>query len=386
MTVYITGMGCTSALGSRSENTLAGLKEPVDEKKLLRSGLGNLTFPAPLNREYDSGNSRLRSLDLLLQALDEALNEAGLKSFPAPARVGVCIGTTSASFLNDILFHRKLRSCVLDTSVMKKYISGNPSEFIKKHLELRGPAITVANACSSGTDAIGVGLSLIKNGICDIVITGGTDELHDVPNAGFHALGVTSPGICRPFDRDRDGLNLGEGAGVMILESAASMRKRGAASALAVAGYGGSNDAFHITQPDPEGQGIENAIRAALRNAGNLPPDQIGFINAHGTGTLQNDLAEALAFFRIFGGGCRYLSTKGRTGHTLGAAGAIEAVITGLMLRAQRIPASPGFRNPSDDIPVPPVSADTALNSQYAMSTSLAFGGCNSALLLKLEG
>lgn len=386
MTVYITGMGCTSALGSRSENTLAGFTKPVDEKKLLRSGIGTLTFPAPLNREYDSGGSRLRSLELLLQALDEALSEAGLKSFPAPARVGVCIGTTSASFLNDILFHRKLRSCVLDTSVMKKYISGNPSEYIKKHLALKGPAVTIANACSSGTDAIGAGLSLIKSGLCDIVIAGGTDELHDVPNAGFHALGVTSPGICRPFDRDRDGLNLGEGSGVMILENTASMRKRGVASTLTVAGYGGSNDAFHITQPDPDGQGIENAIRAALCDAGNLPSDQVGFINAHGTGTLQNDLAESLAFSRIFGSNCRYLSTKGRTGHTLGAAGAIEAVITGLMLREQRIPASPGFRNPSDDIPVPPVSADTVINSKYAMSTSLAFGGCNSALLLKLEG
>jgi 3-oxoacyl-(acyl-carrier-protein) synthase len=386
MTVYITGMGCTSALGNRSKNTLAYLREPVDENKLLRSGLGTLTFPAPLNREYDSGGSRLRSLDLLLQALDEALDEAGLKTFAAPARVGVCIGTTSASFLNDILFHRKLRSCVLDASAMKKYISGNPSEFIKRHLALKGPAITIANACSSGTDAIGVGMSLIRNGVCDIVITGGADELHDVPNAGFYALGVTSPGLCRPFDRDRDGLNLGEGAGVMILESAASMRQRGATSTLAAAGYGGSNDAFHITQPDPEGQGIESAIRAALRDAGNLPPEQVGFINAHGTGTLQNDLAEALAFFRIFGTGCRYLSTKGRTGHTLGAAGAIEAVITGLMLREQRIPASPGFSKPPEDIPMPPVAVDTAINSKYAMSTSLAFGGCNSALLLKQEG
>ncbi|MHB9138872.1 MAG: beta-ketoacyl-[acyl-carrier-protein] synthase family protein [Victivallaceae bacterium] len=386
MTVYITGMGCTSALGSRNKDTLAGFREPVDEKKLLRSGLDTLTFPAPLDREYDSNGNRLRSLDLLLQALDEALDEACLKTFAAPSRVGVCIGTTSASFLNNILFHRKLRSCMLDTSVMKKYISGNPSEFIKKRLELKGPAITIANACSSGTDAIGVGMSLIKSGLCDIVITGGADELHDVPNAGFYALGVTSSGICRPFDRDRDGLNLGEGAGVMILESKASVLKRGVVSTLTVAGYGGSNDAFHITQPDPEGQGIESAIRAALHNAGNLSPDQVGFINAHGTGTLQNDLAEALAFFRIFGGDCRYLSTKGQTGHTLGAAGAIEAVITGLMLRKQRIPASPGFCNPSEDIPMPPVAAETAINSKYAMSTSLAFGGCNSALLLKLEG
>lgn len=385
MSVCITGMGCVSPAGSCCAVTWDGLQGDDAPAMTGISETGQIVFKAPLDPAYDSAGGRHRSIDLLTQALDEALNDAGLTAaWPDPTRVGVCMGATSASFLNDMLFHRKLREHEFEKEPIDRFFSGNPSEFVKNMLGVAGPAMTVTNACASGADAIGVAMTWLEAGLCDIVIAGGADELHAVSGAGFYSLGVTSQHLCRPFDGERDGLNLGEGAAVLILESKASALWRKRFSGLYVAGYAASGDARHITQPEPEGLGIERAVRKALARAG-LQTDDIGFINAHGTGTIHNDLAEGHAFARLFGGKCPYFSNKGKTGHTLGAAGAIEAVITALMLRRRQITGSCRFRTPDPAIPFPPVTAGCRINAKYALSTSLAFGGCNSALILKYE-
>lgn len=383
MNAIVTGMGCISPAGKNCEVTWDGLLGDDAPELTGLSETGQIVFKSPLDSAYDSNGRLHRSVDLLTQALDEAIANAGLNKISEPSRVGVCIGTTSASFLNDMGFHRKLREHLLDEESIKRFFAGNPAEYIKKRLDLGGPAMTVVNACASGTDAIGVAMSWLNSGICDIVIAGGTDEIHNVSGAGFYSLGVTSQSLCRPFDRDRDGLNLGEGAAVLILETMESALRRKRISDISIEGYAASGDARHITQPDPDGIGIECAIRGALNCAG-LKVEDIGFINAHGTGTIHNDLAESHAFFRIFGDKCPYFSTKGKTGHTLGAAGAIEAVITALTLQKHQISGSCRYQNQDPNIPVQPAKA-MAITAKYALSTSLAFGGCNSALIMKHE-
>jgi 3-oxoacyl-(acyl-carrier-protein) synthase len=242
--------------------------------------------------------------------------------------------------------------------------------------------MTIVNACSSGTDAIGVAASWIKAGLCDVAIAGGGDELSRVAIAGFWSLGVMSSEPCAPFDRDRSGLNLGEAAGVLVLESAAHASERGKSHRFEVAGFGAACDAHHLTAPHPEGRGLEAAIRAALTQA-KINSDQVAFINAHGTATADNDRAEGKVIARMFGERIPFLSTKGFTGHTLGAAGGIEAVFTVMGLQEGWVPASPRFVNQAEDVPLGPTRKRTEIAGEYAISTSLAFGGNNSAVLIR---
>jgi 3-oxoacyl-(acyl-carrier-protein) synthase len=262
-----------------------------------------------------------------------------------------------------------------------RFLKGNLAESIARKTKARGPQLTIVNACSSGTDAIGAALSWLKSDLCDIVIAGGADELNHVPYCGFGSLGILNPGLCSPFDRDRKGLNLGEGAGVVVLEKKSSADKRGRSSDLVLLGYGSSSDAYHLTAPSPEGVGLKASLSAALAEA-EIEPQDVSFVNAHGTGTNDNDLVEGNALAEIFGKALTMLSTKGFTGHTLGAAGGLEAVFTALGLREGWIPASAGFQNKDEAIPIAPVRERTAIPGQFAVSTSLAFGGNNAALVI----
>ena len=265
--------------------------------------------------------------------------------------------------------------------VVDRYLKGNIAEFIGRTYRTAGPVLTVVNACSSGTDAIGIAFSWLKNGLCDIAIAGGADELNLIPLCGFNSLGIVNQYLCSPFDRDRSGLNLGEGAGILVLETGASAAARGRSSELGILGYGAAADAYHLTAPRPDGAGLEASIFKALSEAG-VRPSEIDFVNAHGTGTTDNDLVEGRVLGRIFGNNIRMLSTKGFTGHTLGAAGGLEAAFTAAGLREGWIPASTGFKNRDAAIPVMPVMEETKVEGRYALSTSLAFGGNNAALVL----
>lgn len=377
-------MGAVSAAGGDISETLecfAAGRRNLGKVTLFPSSLDYPVFEVhrPLNGPV---RYKSRTIQLVLAALDEALAGARLDRNMSGRRVGVCMGTTVASQLNDIDFYQSYRrDGAAPMEPVKSFLKGNLAEVVAAEVQASGPAVTVVNACSSSADAIGAALSWIRGGICDLVIAGGGDELNRIPLCGFGSLSVFSHKPCRPYDRDREGLNLGEGAGVLVLESEESARMRGAMSDVFVAGYGAACDAHHLTAPRPDGSGLEAAVQHSLREAGIQPPE-VCFVNAHGTATRDNDKVEGNVLARVFGLDAKVLSTKGYTGHTLGAAGALEAIFTALALREGWIPASAGFENKDDEIPIGAVREKTAVAGQYAVSTSLAFGGNNASLVI----
>ncbi len=382
--MLITGLGVISAAG-------ADLAENLRSFEQGRRNAGPVTlFPTTLQSPVFEVKSLpegyhldgWRTLSLAAIAVDQALLEAGLSRLPAGLRAGVCLGTTVASQLNDLPFYKSYRDGNVTTmAAIDRFLNGNLAQYIARRIGARGPQLTVVNACSSGTDAIGVALSWLRSGLCDIAIAGGSDELNHVPYCGFTSLGITNPGLCAPFDRDRMGLNLGEGAGVLVIETGESAGRRGRKTDLFLAGYGSMNDAYHLTAPSPEGTGLKASFKTALTEAG-IEPQEVGFVNTHGTGTNDNDLVEGKVMADIFGPGLKMLSTKGYTGHTLAAAGGLEAVFIAAGLREGWIPASAGFQNRDEAIPMTPVTEKTAISGRYAVSTSMAFGGNNAAIVI----
>ena len=381
--VLITGLGVISAAGTGLPETLASFRRGERNAGPVSLFTTSLECPVFEVRQIPAGFKveKSRTLGLSLCAVDEALNSASLGDI-TKLRVGVSMGTTVASQLNDLEFYRSYRSRgAASMEAADRYLKGNIAEFIARRIKARGPRLTVVNACSSGTDAIGVAFSWLKNGLCDIAVAGGADELSLIPLCGFSSLGIVNQSLCSPFDRDRSGLNLGEGAGILILETGASAKLRGKSSELRILGYGASADAYHLTAPRPDGAGLEASINKALAEAG-IGPDEVSFVNAHGTGTTDNDLVEGKVLGRMFGPDLKVLSTKGFTGHTLGAAGGLEAAFTAAALSDGWIPSSPGFRSKDDEIPITPVKVETVIKGRYAISTSLAFGGNNAALVI----
>ena len=373
--IAITGLGAICACGNNITQVLhnftigarnASLDNPVFQVK-------NLAIKNP---------QAMRTLNLCLTALEEAIGEAKFNDL-SKLRVGICLGTTVASQLNDIDFYRAYRekgNAPLDS--VDRFLKGNIAACVAKVLKIETRlCCTIVNACSSGTDAIGVGLSWLRNNYCDVVIAGGADELNRVPLDGFASLGIVSQSLCAPFDRNRCGLNLGEGAGIVILEQEEVAGKRGKTPKLFLKGYGLAQDAYHLTAPRPDGHGLEQALQQALKEA-NVSSGDISFVNAHGTATHDNDKVEGTVLARVFGPQIKFLSTKGFTGHTLGAAGGLEAVFSCLGLREGWIPGSVGFVNMDEEIGIAPVNQKTEIKGRYAVSTSLAFGGNNSALVI----
>lgn len=392
--VAIAGMGCLSAAGmSLQENMtslFAGKRNVAPPERFTSSHPSRypvFEITRDTTPERAPGNKDiLRTCRLGLLAADEALLDAGLgPSDLAGLRVGVCMGTTVGSTMTDEGFYRDFRGGMRPGMTMiERFLRSNPASVIAREFGLKGPRHTVVNACSSGTDAIGIGASWIRSGICDIVIAGGADELCRVTYNGFISLMITDDSPCRPFDRDRKGLNLGEGAAILILESDRMLEKRGRRARGFVLGYGSACDGYHLTAPSPEGKGLRNALTDAMLESGKTE-GEIAFINAHGTATRDNDRTEAKVLADIFPG-TPFLSTKGYTGHTLGAAGAIEAAFTIACLEAGMIPANAGLVTPDSELGIAPVMEKTKISRPVAISDSLAFGGHNAALVLGLEG
>ena len=383
--VAISGLGVISAAGIGVAATRATLRTGASRPGPVSVFPSALSYPVfeVAGLEQEDPSPGLRTLDLARAAVREALQDAGLWPLPERRRVGICLGTTVASQVNDLDFYRAYRAgagAKLDS--VERYLRGNLAGALQRSLRSSGPAVTVVNACSSGADAIGIARSWITAGYCDIAVGGGADEICSVPLSGFGVLGILSNTPCRPFDRDRGGLNLGEGAGVLVLETRASLEARGRIADLFLEAYGSAIDAHHLTAPHPEGVGLEAALRWAL-DAASITPVDVDFVNAHGTGTMDNDLVEAATLARVFGGDVRFLSTKGLTGHTLGAAGGLEAAFTALALRDREVPASAGFATCDPQIGIRPLSERARVERDYAVSTSLAFGGGNAALVLR---
>jgi 3-oxoacyl-[acyl-carrier-protein] synthase II len=248
-----------------------------------------------------------------------------------------------------------------------------------------GPITIISNACASGANAIGHAWELLRAGHAEQALTGGHDALCQITFAGFDSLQALSPTPCRPFDARRDGLSLGEGAAILVLETLDHARRRGAEILGEIIGYGAVTDVHHLTQPHPEGNAALAAMRAACASAG-MTPEQIDYVNAHGTATLQNDSTEAAAINRWAGARATTLpvsSTKASIGHLLGAAGAVEAVVCLMALRGQWLPPEMSLKkiDPACRFPVVRELVDKKI--EVALSNSFGFGGANASLIFR---
>ncbi|MTJ92608.1 MAG: beta-ketoacyl-[acyl-carrier-protein] synthase family protein [Desulfovibrio sp.] len=394
--VVVTGMACLCAAGDTPAAVLDGLQNGR-RGLVAASVLDSRALPYPffgLDEKYFPGGRKHSAQDTLTLAravCRSALAEAALPQHLL-REAGVVLGTTAGSashFLEAYAASREDAAgqstadsascpCLAPCADRDDYFSANLA--LEMDVDARGPRLTVTDACTSGADAIGLAMDLITSGQCQCVLCGGADALSLVPHTGFARLMIYSDQPCRPFDRDRKGLNLGEGAAALVLESAEHARRRNANVLGLVLGYGNASDAHHFTAPHPEGRGLASAIRSALRQAG-LAAADIAFVNAHGTSTLENDRVEG-RLLRTMLPGVPVWASKGGTGHTLGAAGALEAVLTLEALRCGTVPASPGFSSVDPEIGFAPTQSPLPAVLPCALSTSLGFGGGNAALVM----
>ncbi|NWO05162.1 MAG: beta-ketoacyl-ACP synthase [Alteromonadaceae bacterium] len=384
--VYLHKPAVICALGATTDevadNLLAGEQTPLTFTDAYSPGqtlpLGVIDTELPeLAGDNGSRNNRL-----LLKALEQIQPDLDRlhQTFPAH-RIGVVLGT-STSGIGDAerAFAEEQPEGLPAWYHYRMQEIGAPAQFLAEHLGLAGPATTISTACSSSAKALASARRLLECGVCDAVICGGVDTLCQLTVNGFGALDSVSNQICNPMSRNRDGINIGEAASLFILS-----HERGP---VRLAGVGESSDAHHISAPHPEGEGARRAIESALADA-TLAPASIGYINLHGTATPQNDAMESKAVAGLFPATTPCSSTKPLTGHTLGAAGALEAAFCWLTLTGNgRLPAH--WWDAQTDEQLPPlhlVQAGEALSGapRHVLSNSFAFGGNNIALILSAE-
>lgn len=388
--VFVTGIGIISAVGSTlAENraALAAGKSGIARAATLSSRYaGTLPFGA-VATTTDEWRERFRINDpgvtrttfLALHAFSDAVADAGLTdTFLRDPRVALVGATTVGGMcLTDELYRDTTESCV-DSPYLSSYDCASVHLFLQSHFRMTGPGTTINTACSSSANAIQYGARLIRNGHATAAIVGGTDSLAKFTINGFQALQILSAAPCRPFDRDRAGLNLGEGAAFLVLEGEATAA--GKTPYAELTGYCNTNDAFHPSALSPTGIGPHLAMEGALRAAG-LQPADIDFINTHGTATENNDEAEGSAMLRLFDDVPPFASTKCYTGHTLGAAGAIEAVYSILSICHQELYPGLNFAEPIPGIGIRPVPTFRSHPVRHVLSNSFGFGGNCTSLI-----
>jgi 3-oxoacyl-[acyl-carrier-protein] synthase II len=332
-------------------------------------------------RENTPRSRRLhRASHMMVQALEQVLRQA--PQFTPDMTV---IGTTSGGMSYGENYYRSIREAG-DLRHTPTWIANYPAQKpvidAQETFGISAPCQVIANACASGTNAIGHAFECVRSGRYERVLTGGYDALSEMVFVGFDSLQASTPDKCRPFDRTRTGMVLGEGAALLALENLDLARERGAPVLAEIIGYGISTDNFHITQPNPEGVGAQQAMERALESAG-VAPDSVDYINAHGTATVFNDAAEGKAIDRLFDG-VPVSSTKSMMGHSLGAAGAIEAVVCLLALQYQLLPPNINFSSLDDDLDLNIIANEArpaVLRS--ALSNSFGFGGTNASILIR---
>ena len=330
-----------------------------------------------------------RSDCLAMAAALEALNDAGLFAVPDNLRgaMGVVMGGGAGGMLECEAVYRDYLLGTGRGAAYSRFASfccAASADQIASQLGLMGPKTTFMTACSSGATAIGFARDLIQTNRAPVVICGGTEPLSRITYAAFNALQAVDPEYCKPFDKNRQGLSLGEGSGILILEALAHARQRGAPIYAEILGYGVSCDAHHMTAPDPEGAGAALAMRRALEDAG-VSTEAVDYINAHGTGTPANDLTETKGIKTVFGRRAYQIpvsSTKSMIGHTLGAAGAIEGVVAVLAIHQHFIPPTIHHQIPDPQCDLDFVTQGArASDVNIVLSNSFAFGGNNTAVV-----
>lgn len=361
--VVVTGLGSYSA---GFDSSVALYKGAIGGKSGIKP-----VFVEPLNGFFHLGATEpsVSFTHCLKKSLDEALNSASL-SKEMLGDVFLCLGTTGGGICNteENFFKKGIK-----TDIQRHVINWIFDEL--KNSYFFEDELAFSTACTSSGNALSFSKILISSGQKKIVVAGGVDMLCSTVITGFNSLGVLSKEKCRPFNRERTGMNIGEGSAFIVLESEESAKNRGAEIICSFDGAGCSSDAYQITAPSPNG--IESSLRNALDDAG-ISPRQVGYINAHGTGTVLNDNAESAAIAQVFDNQTFYSSTKPVTGHLLGAASAIEAVLVVRSLVSGVFPANIGTENPI----FPNVLTEVKeINTDYVLSHSSAFGGNNTSLI-----
>jgi len=397
--VVITGIGLVTAVGSTREASWTAMVEG-------RGGIGAVTlfdasgFRSTIAAEVDLGEIAAgltpwerrrwsRADQIGVVAADEALTDSGVLDGADPARIGVLLGAGTADLIRNERYHRALvqgEARRPRPSEAWNHFASTVVDIIAGRHGLEGMRSCIAAACASSTIAIGQGLDAIRAGRLDAALVGGSDALAQLTFSGFNALRVMDTAPCRPFDRGRAGMNIGEGAAILVLESYGRARARGARIYAEVAGYGLSCEAYHPTAPEPEGHAIASLLHAALADA-RIDPSAVQHVNAHGTATPQNDVAEARGFCRAFGERSRALpvtSIKSMVGHCLGAAGAIETAAAALSVARGVIPPTIHVLEPDPECPVDVVANEAReMRLDVVASTSLGFGGNDAAVVLR---
>lgn len=385
--IVITGAQIVTCLGASREQTW---EEVIQGKCGLRE-LSALESPAPkgtfggqaVDLPADFQQSLPREIRYLKWTLQQAMREAGIfESSPYPAsRCGFMLGTTLHGMRQGGAF---LRSG--DHAPLKSFLAGNTLESAAAGLFPAGFSATTCSACSSSLGSIALAATMLASGEFDLVICGGYDTISEYAYGGFNSLRLVAAGPLRPFAKDRQGMKLGEGYGILVLERAADAHRRGATPLAQLLGWGESADAHHLTQPHPQGDGAARAMSAALRSA-QITPESIGLIAAHATGTPDNDAAEFAALSRVFGQHLTRIPVvgfKSHLGHTLGGAGAVEMILAMSAMRAQIAP--PCANVTAEEIEFPGLSLATGqakpAQIRATLSTSLGFGGANTCVIL----
>jgi 3-oxoacyl-[acyl-carrier-protein] synthase-1 len=386
----VSGMGIISSLGMGVQANLDGLKKGksgVGPIQHLKTRLSSELLAGEVSYSNDAlidisgikntkGISRASLLGLIAarEALkDTEINHPGI-------RTGIIVGTTADSMTHIELYLKDFLSNDSRNEYIESQDWGGSTEIIAEELGISGYQTTINTACSSAANAIMTGARMIKHHLLDRVLVGGTDALSKVMLNGFHALMIVDPEVCKPFDRNRKGLNLGEGAAFLLLESEKLAQKKDAICELS--GFGNSNDAHHLTAQSPDGKGVAMAMELALTES-SLEKNDIHYINAHGTGSENNDLSEIRGLEKVFSKlAPAFSSTKPFTGHTLGSSGALEAVFSILSIQHQLIFPNLNFSQQMQETSLKPVK--NLMRSQqinHVLSNSLGFGGNNTSLI-----
>jgi 3-oxoacyl-[acyl-carrier-protein] synthase II len=387
--VLVTGLGVVSPFGPGVKAYWAGLAAgtcAIRPLTLIDAGGFRCRIGAEVPEADGASARRSRADRLALAAAGEALEDAALT--PAErADAALVVGAVGGGMLEaeDWYWARGRGERPPNwPAALRVILPGSHAEALGYRLRIGGPRHTVVTACSSGAVALAEGAALIADGVVDVALAGGVDAMTRLCFMGFNALKLLDPEPCRPFDRDRRGMSIGEGAAFVVLEAADRARARGVRAYAELAGHGMTTDAYHVTAPEPQGEGMARAMRAALA-AGGVGPDAVGYANAHGTATPQNDRIEARAITRVFGEGRLLVSsTKSMIGHTMAAAGSLEAVATILALVLGTVPPTANLTTPDPEVGfdcVPRLAREAAV--EHAISNSFGFGGQNVTLLFR---
>lgn len=401
--MVVTGLGIVTAYGIGWAANAAGFRsgerrfrevQGFDVSRQRVKTAAEIDLPEQLPETGLSGK-QIRRMDraakLLLLAAREAIGQA---DWQPKTNTALVLGTTSGGmamgedyFCSAVAEPTRMRG---QASRVTYYLAQRQAMDLVQGCQISGPIQIIANACAAGANAIGHAYELVRGGRCERAVAGGYDALCQLVFSGFDSLQALSPTTCRPFDAGRDGLALGEGAAVLTLESLASAEARGAKVLAEIVGYGASTDSHHLTQPHPEGEAAFRSMSEACAAAG-VSPGQIGYVNAHGTGTPLNDSSEAAAINRWAGEAApeiRVSSTKAGIGHLLGAAGAVEGAICVLSLKEQWLPPMQTTREVDPAVrfqlvKAPAEAGELGLNYEYALTNSFGFGGANASLIFR---